>query len=391
MSNNRILLLSLSGIGNYIMHTPFIREVKRQRPNWRLTLWCAPRGQAVFARSNPLIDEVIEFPMQSPFYKDLPLLLRLRQQKISSPFKGNKRDSQYRFDTAVMLSPGQLIKGAAYMFAAGIPQRIAHQYPFRGTSRSGFLLTDSIPEEPDIHDIEQNLNLLPLLGLHLPLVNEARVNSSSPPSLNKRSGQVGYKLDISPEIHQKAAQLLKNLKVMGDKPLIGLHPGSAPDTGYKRWPTDRFAAVARVLLEKYDTRILIFGGPDEKELKERLAAQILLLLKRGKGDAPVTVISSDLLTTAALTQKCSLFISNDSGLMHIAAASNTPTIGLFGPTSEIETGPRGLRSYTLRAPGTKPVYNTEANASLGNNCHESLLQLTTERVLMKAQKILQEE
>lgn len=80
-------------------------------------------------------------------------------------------------------------------------------------------------------------------------------------------------------------------------------------------------------------------------------------------------------------QHCKLFISNDSGLMHLAAASGVPTLGLFGPTAEKQTGPRGSHSHTLRAPGTQPVYNTESNPSLGSKPHPSLLVLKSEDVI----------
>lgn len=355
-TNYKLLVLSLSGIGNYLMHTSFIAQVKQQRPHWRLTLWCAARGQGEFARVNPAIDEVIEASMQSPFLKDLSLIFKLRRG---------------RYDTAVMLSPGQRVKGAAYLAAAGIPRRIAHRYPLCRNPSSAFLLTNAIPEQDGLHDIEQNLALLKSLDLTCP----------SPPT--------PYNVTIPSGYRTQAEVLLKHLNIPQHKTLIGLHPGSAPNATFKRWPLGRFAAVARALIQQHNTHILIFGGPGEEELKRQLSLQITHRESPATNHSSrVTIISTDLLGTAAVIARCRLFVSNDSGLMHISAAAGTPTLGLFGPTNERQVGPRGPHSHTLRAPNTEPAYDTEQNSKLGNAPHTTMYQLSTEQVTNAAIRFL---
>ncbi len=378
----QLLILSLSGIGNYLMHTPFISAVKKQRPDWRLTLWCAPRGQAQLARVNPAIDELIETPLPSPFWQDLSLIIKLRRR---------------RFDAAVMLSPGQRLKGAAFLAAAHIPRRLAHRYPLRRNSTSTFLLTHSISEQENLHDIEQNLALLLLLGLHSPY---------SPPSIPPSAGTPPtapptYSLIIPPNHQTQAQELLTTLKIPINKILIGLHPGSAPNAAFKRWPLERFAVLARALIEKHNAHILIFGGPDEENLKQELQQKIIAPISPVTNyQLTVTLISSNLLTTAALIQRCRLFIGNDSGLMHLAAAAGAPTLGLFGPTDERQVGPRASSAISaragksqpviaLRAPGTLAVYNTELNWQLGIQPHSTLQQLPVSLVLSTAIKLLQ--
>lgn len=356
-TNCKLLILSLSGIGNYLMHTPFVEQVKKQRPHWRITVWCAPRGQAELARANPNISSLIERPMQSPFLKDLTFLVHLRRR---------------RFNAAVMLSPGQRLKGAAYLAAAGIPQRLTHQYPLLVYPRSSFLLTRSIPERAGLHDIEQNLALLPLLVLD----NPSLTTNYSLPTTN-------YSLVIPPESQQKAATLLSTLNISSSRPLVAIHPGSAVAAAFKRWPLVRFAELARTLITKHNAHLLILGGKAEKELKQNLTSQLTAYR------LSLTDISVDLLTTAAILQRCRLFIGNDSGLMHLSAAVGTPTIGLFGPTDERQVGPRGPRSQALRAPGTRPVYDTEKNWQLGNKPHHTLAQLSAEQVVSAAMHFLE--
>lgn len=361
VAHYKLLLLSLSGIGNYLMHTPFIEQIKKQRPHWRTTLWCAARGQAELARVNPNINDVIEHSLQAPFYKDIPFLLQLRR---------------HHYDAAVMLSPGQRLKGAAYLTTAGISRRIAHQYPFLHRPAVSLLLTDAVPEQPRIHDIEQNLALLPLLGLNYSLSHR----SGTPP---RRWQTTHYKLSIPTENRQKASDFLLTLGVPADRPLIALHPGSAPNAAFKRWPLPRFAALATRLIENHQTHILILGSNAEEELKQNLLSQLTAY------HLSLTTITADLLTTAAILQRCRLFIGNDSGLMHLSAGVGTPTLGLFGPTDEHQVGPRGPHSQALRAAGTQPVYDTEKNWQLGDKPHPTLERLNISQVISTATDMLQ--
>lgn len=322
------------------MQSPVFEALKQRYPNARLTVWVAPRGTKILAENNPYIDTVIESPIKLSLHRHLQLVWRL---------------SQPHFDTGIVLSPGQLWKSAAYLYLAGIPHRIGNVYPFRGTPLSSFLLTHAIPEIDSLHDIEQNLRLLEPLGItnyQLPITN--------------------YRLDVPKSVQSKAKKILEQLRLADTKVLVGFHAGSAPGFEWKRWPIENFAAVGKALIEKKQAQILIFGGPDERGLKEQLKTQL--------GER-ASIINGDLLTTAAIIQHCKLFLSNDSGLMHTAAAVGVSTYGLFGPTDEKKTGPRGPISFIIRAPGTKPVYDTDKNSNLGRSSHQTMSEITSREVV----------
>lgn len=364
MPPKKILVLALSGIGNFIMQMPVLAAIKQQYPDSHITAWVAPRGTRILAEHNPHLDHIIEAP-----YKQ-GLAGHLRQA-----------DGLHRqhFDMGFVLYPGQLLKSAGYLYAANIPRRFGHVYPLGPNPRSSFLLTDPVAVDGAAHDIKQNLNLIR--------------QQADPPGWRAH-----YSLTIPPRYQQQAQRLRRELKIPAGKTFIGIHPGSSPGMSWKRWPIDHFAFVARALIEKYNAHILIFGGPDEEELKQKLYSLLTIPPTGGTppqavahyslGRPQATIIHTDLLTTAAIAQKCSLFISNDSGLMHLAAAAGTPTLGLFGPTNEHKIGPRGWHSFTLRAPGTKPVYNVNTNFDLGTSPHATLQMLTTTAVLTEAQRIL---
>ncbi|MBI3251438.1 MAG: lipopolysaccharide heptosyltransferase II [Candidatus Andersenbacteria bacterium] len=349
-ANQHILLLSLSGIGNFLMQSPVFAALKATYPQSRLTVWVAPRGTKILARNNRHIDNVIQMPIKkNSLPKHLANIQALRREK---------------FDTAIVLSPGNLVKSAIYLRLAGISRRIGNSYLLGKNPHSSFLLTDTVPEDETLHDVEQNLRLLEPLGIPLP------------------KEQTAYNIYISEHARQKASEILKAYDLQpATHKLIGFHAGSAPDFLWKRWPLRNFATVAKELIKKYNAHLLLFGGPDEDAQKKELQQLI--------GIHHASLISANLLTTAAIMQRCEAVVSNDSGLMHLAAASGTLTYGLFGPTSEVHTGPCGPKSYVIRATGTVPSYHTESNYNLGSKPHASMLAITPELVLSKIEPYLQ--
>lgn len=344
----RILVVALSGIGNFIMQSPAITALKKKFPQAAITVWVAPRGTRILAENHPAVDHVIEAPIKGSLPFHFNLVRRLRHE---------------HFDISFVLSPGQLVKSAFYLVAAGIPKRIGNAYPFAGRAQSTFGLTDAIPEDNALHDIEQNLKLLQPLGIPYDFAPTT------------------YSVTIPESAKHNANQFLKKNDLSGNM-LIGLHAGSAPDFLWKRWPLSNFAAVANYLVASYPgCKILLFGGQDELAQKKELQSLI-------HNPSQVIRVEADLLTSAAIMQACRLIITNDSGLMHLSAAVGVPTLGLFGPTDEHKTGPRGLKSYILRAPGTKPMYNTETNYHLGDDPAPSMLAITPQSVTQQADLML---
>lgn len=323
------------------MQAPTIRALKTHFPSSITTVWVAPRGTRELAEHDPYVNEVIEAPIKTELSRHMKNVVALRKTSFSA---------------GIVLSPGQLLKSAAYLRLAGIPVRIGHAYPFRSNPNSSFLLTNAIQEKKDLHDIEQNLQLLSPLGIQ-----------------RLESAKNDYSLTIPASDTEKAHRILTSMAQTDVVTLIGMHPGSAPGYEWKRWPLERFADVAAHFIRRNNVHILVFGGPEEKSLKQRLRNII--------GVHHATIVASSLLSTAAIMQKCRFVLSNDSGLMHLAAASGAPTFGLFGPTDERLTGPRGKKGYVLRAAGTHPVYSTETVNNFGASPHPSLSALTSQQVI----------
>jgi ADP-heptose:LPS heptosyltransferase len=111
--------------------------------------------------------------------------------------------------------------------------------------------------------------------------------------------------------------------------------------GRKRWSTDRFAQVAAALVERFDLQVVLIGGPDDLELAEAVASQLPRNVTNLTG-------RTSLLETAALIERSTLFIGNDSCPLHLAAAVGTPAVGIFGPSNVEQFRPLGEPGYRQR-------------------------------------------
>lgn len=181
------------------------------------------------------------------------------------------------------------------------------------------------------------------------------------------------------EPHRRnAAKLLPN-----DKPVLALAP-TANWPG-KIWPAERFAETAARLTDEDGplpgATIAVFGGPDER-------LQAAPLLREIPKDRRVDLVGKiDLLTAAACLKRARLFVGNDSGLMHMAAAVGTPTLGLFGPSKTELYAPWGRRTAALRTPESfeeltgAPDYDHRTTDSLMGG-------LTADRVVAAAEDLL---
>ncbi len=148
--------------------------------------------------------------------------------------------------------------------------------------------------------------------------------------------------------------------LLPDGPLIALGP-TANWVG-KVWPPERFVALFQALqADMPDARAVMFAGPGEME--RTLAAPVLAALP---GAIDLTGRLS-LPEASACLMRCRLFVGNDSGLMHLAAAAGTPTLGLFGPSPVREYGPAGIRTAAVVAPGPEgaaPIAGVTVEAAL---------------------------
>jgi len=186
--------------------------------------------------------------------------------------------------------------------------KVGYQYG----GRRDRLLNVAMPVRTDVHEVERRLDLLRGLGWDVPY---------EPPSLKLTE-------------EEKANGKDRVAKVSDGQPVVGLHPGCSEALAYKRWPAERFAELMRCLYFEYGVRFVLFGGPGEDSIAEAIRSHSQDIF------IPSFVGKLNIRRTAAAIAACDYFISNDSGLMHVAAAVKTPQIVLFGLTCITKNAPQ---------------------------------------------------
>lgn len=290
----KILVVVTSGIGNMILFVPTLHELRQKFPRSHIALLVEPRGTKEILQGCPYINRVIvkEFGNRIQRWK---LVRDLHKQKYGMVIVSF---TSQNFDNVFLSS------------LTGAPVRIGYEVEGYGS-----FFTHRIQLAQGKHEVECNLDSLRAIGLSLP---EERKN---------------LELWLTQQERENAAKIVQTLAGQGNA-LVGFHPGSYPDLAYKRWPMAKFAKLGEALVEKYHAQILFFGSKEEVEISKQISK-----LMRNK---PVVLTGElSLRESVAVIERCALFISNDSGLMHVAAALGVPVVGIFGPTIASKNAPYG--------------------------------------------------
>lgn len=139
------------------------------------------------------------------------------------------------------------------------------------------------------------------------------------------------RIAIKDEAIRWATEILKDS--CEEKIIVGIHPGCKAKDAVRRWPEEKFSAIINKLTGHKNCEIIIFGGVDDAKAVNVILQQV--------SPKPKVAVAQSLSRTAALIKCCDVFLSNDSGLMHLAALLRIPVIGLFGPSSFTKHGPWG--------------------------------------------------
>jgi len=293
-----ILAIKLVGLGDTVLMLTALNRLRESMPHARISVLVTPLSRGII-EGQPQVDRVIVYDV---FGKDKGIrgLLRLvRTLKQLSP--DCIIDFEQHFQATALLS-----------YLVGSRMRIGLYY--HGNPRK-LLLTDPIFFDPEVHMVVSYLRLLEPLGI------KAHVPSRLTP------------IAITAEDRQRVDKWLDSLG-LDSQPLVGIHTGSGIRAPAKRWAAERFAGLISHLTSQ-GSAVVLTGSADEFDHCEAIAQQA------GETDVYNTAGMFTIKQTAHLISRCSLFISNDTGPMHISAAMGTPTIGLFGPESPQRYGPFG--------------------------------------------------
>ena len=333
---NNILIRGTNWIGDAILTLPAMASIRATYPHAHIAVLVKPWVADIYKLFSA-VDEVIIY-----------------ENKYDTPagvFRLANMLKKRNFDASILLQ--NAIEAAIIAFVARIPLRAGYDSDARG-----LLLTHKVKRTKEIrkvHQIDYYLEMVKALGcvsVDREMRLEARINLQDARNISQK-----YIPDTN-------------------KAIIGIAPGATYGPA-KRWFPDRFAAVADKLSDSFPMQGIILGGKADWETAEevRKAAGTKLINLAGK---------TNLREAIYLISQCRLFLSNDSGLMHIAGALNIPTVAIFGSTNPITTSPAGNKTIIVHQ-------NVSCSPCLEETCptdFRCMKLISVENVFTAAQNIL---
>ncbi len=296
-----VLIRATNWIGDAVMTLPAVASVRAAYPRARLTVLAKPLVADIYRLFSPADDIVVYEKTYDNPWGVFRLAWRLRTLK---------------FDAAILLQ--NAIEAAIMTRVAGIPIRAGFDSDGRG-----WLLSHPVHRTRDIlrvHQIDYYLEMVRALGC---------------PAASRE-------LHLETYVPRPAAQDAVKQYLGDERPIIGISPGATYGPA-KRWLPDRFAAAAKRLADRIGGRVVLFGGPDDAATAEEVRKLV-------GGDCVNLAGKTPLRDAILLISRSAIFISNDSGLMHVAGALNVPTVAVFGSTNPVTTSPAGEKTRIVRKP-----------------------------------------
>lgn len=295
--------MMLGGIGNLVLLLPALRALRAHSPQSDIVLLTGEPGVEGILNNERVIDGAILFD-------------RRKGSRLADAVRIIKKVRKMRFDRVFVASSTNALKASLMTRLMGIPVRVGEDI-----KRMGWFYTVKVPFTAGTHETDGAINLIDAVDIK-PL--------STVPSLTILEHEAEY-----------VDQYLSERGVAEERCFIGVHAGSGFKGLHKRWPKERFAQLIMQVTDRVPTKVLLMGEKQEAALNEEILAL-------SGNSALNTAGDLEIWHTAALIKKCRLFVSNDSGLAHIAAAVQTPLVVLFGETNIHRIAPRGSSVVLVR-------------------------------------------
>jgi heptosyltransferase-2 len=334
---NRILVRATNWLGDAVMSLPALRAVRQRFPQAEIAILAKPWVADLYQRE-PVCDRMIPYTART----------------LSEKWEAGRALSRENFDCAILLQ--NAFEAAAVAYLAGIPERIGYARDGRSP-----LLTRAIPV-PRKGEIPRHERFY-----YLELLHRAGILDSLPENDCIR-------LDGAPQSRAAGVARFHDLG-MGET-IVGISPGAAYGTA-KRWLPERFAEAAATVARELGAAVAIFGSKDERAWCASIAAEISVAVHNFAGE---TTLAEYIDLAAA----CRVYLTNDSGGMHVASALGVPTVAIFGATDDIATGPTGPLARVVREP-------VDCSPCLKRECpidHRCMTRVSADRVAKVALDLL---
>jgi ADP-heptose:LPS heptosyltransferase len=318
----RVLVLRPDHLGDVLFSFPALKSLREKLPDARIDLLIGPWARPLIP-PNPKDLYGIELLEFTAPWLERPKNVRFGLKatwRLARLLRGRSRELGGPYDLAVdMRGDFQLILAA----------RLAGVRYLAGSGRTGlgFFLDAEVDEQEGRHQVERNLALVESAGF-------GSLETTNPD------------LRLAEEEVEQGRALLRTHGVDGSKIVIGMHLGAGSPT--KIWGVDKFAQLIRRTLTNMPSQVVIFGGEDDRAVTD----DVLIALRGTRTEGGVVDLCGKLpglRSYMMAVSQCALFVGNDSGPGHIAAALGVPVISVFSSTNDpAEWGPRGPSVVIVR-------------------------------------------
>jgi heptosyltransferase-2 len=292
-------------LGDSVLSLPMIEGLRKNFPESRIDVLANKRNFGIFYE-NKDIDNIIDFNPFNPF-----ALIKLFG----------------KYDICIDTEPVLNFSALLGWLTGGYTTGFIHGF-------KSLIYSKAVPYNNDQHMVQNYLDLMRATGA-------------------KYDTDRLVRLETAKSEKESVEQFLKENNISKKDILVGITPGVGQEVRTRIWPLDRMAELADRLIGKYNAKVIIIGGPDNKETMNEMIG----LMKH----KPLTSTGLNLRQVFYLIEKCKIYISTNTGPMHIAAAQQARTIGLFGPTSPVLWGPYGKNNIAIYHPpkcGCSPCMDT---------------------------------
>ena len=291
----KILVIALSGIGDALIFTPALKLLKQHYLQAEIDALVMYKGARDIYERNSDINNIIYFNfLKEGALKSLKFILSLRK----------------KYDVTINVYPSNRKEYNIISFLIGAETKAAVSYLRMDKQNLSWLNNCRIKEDDLLHNVQTNIKLVEKIT--------GKIFTDEP----------DLQFDLSENDLSTASNFLNENKIADDDTVIGFHPGTSVLKNHikRRWEPEKFAELGKKLISEYNCKIIIFGGPDEIELKEKI---------KGGINSPnvYTTQGLNLGQSAGVMKRCNVFVSNDSSLMHVASALKLKVVGIIGPTS----------------------------------------------------------
>jgi lipopolysaccharide heptosyltransferase II len=317
----KILIVKLCCIGDILFTTPAVRALRRGFPKAHLAYLVGSWSKEII-EDNPNLDEIIIY--------DAPAHSINRRQAVIGTLRCLQYLHRKKFDLAVIFH--RSTSSSLFTLLAGIPKRIGFDYA--GKSK---LLTQKVPFDANKHEVDRYLDITTSLGVE-------PVGRST-------------ELRVMPQEEEDALRLLREKGVGSEDRIVailaggGKNPGTSMPT--KRWHPSKFAELADAIIEEYGAKVILIGAPSDQQVAGEVT--------HAMHNKPIDLVGrTTLKKLSAVLKCCQLFVGGDSGPLHMAAAVDTPTVGIFGPSDPRLVAPRGrIHQVVWSNPPCSPCYRPD--------------------------------